>query len=374
MENEFETIQEIVLKAYQKMSSDHWDHVTGGSESETTLLRNLQAIDSLAFRPRVLRDVSEIDTSTTLLGRKLRIPVFLAPLGGLVNIHPDGTRLCRKAAVEFGIMMFISSVSGAEIEDAAGDDGDSLAFQLYLQGDKAWLDEYINRIAKTGCRAFCLTVDTAYYSRRERDLFNRYTPAGREKGVRAGFNHQAAMTWDLVDRLREKLKIPLVLKGIATAEDARLAVEHDVEVLYVSNHGGRQLDHGRGTMEILPEVMDAVGDKAEVVVDGGFVRGTDILKAVALGARAVGLGKLQAWALAAGGENGVRRMLEILETEVFISMGLLGVTKLDQLDASCLHESVPVKYPGDLSPFPSMEKLISPRPASANRMAKQEKT
>ena len=126
-------------------------------------------------------------------------------------------------------------------------------------------------------------------------------------------------------------------------------------------------------MEILPEVMNAVGDKAEVVVDGGFVRGTDILKAVALGAMAIGLGKLQAWALAAGGETGVRRMLEILEREIFISMGLLGVTKLDQLDASYLQEAVPVKYPGDLSPFPSVEKPISSWPAPADRMAELKK-
>jgi L-lactate dehydrogenase (cytochrome) len=165
------------------------------------------------------------------------------------------------------------------------------------------------------------------------------------------------MTWDTVDRIRDTLEIPLILKGISTAEDARLAVEHGVDVVYVSNHGGRQLDHGRGSLDVLPEVVGAVGGKAEVLVDGAFFRGTDILKAVALGARAVGMGRLQAYALAAGGEETLLRMLEILEIEVRMGMGLLGVTRLDQLDASYLHPDAPVGLPGELSPFPTLERM-----------------
>jgi glycolate oxidase len=307
----------------------------------------------------VLRDVSEIDPSTTFIGSKLRIPVFLAPVGSMDQVYPDAPLLATKAAAEFGTLMFLSSVCSfppLDPERAAELAGDRLVFQLYQRGDWAWLEPYLDRVVEMGCRAFCLTVDTAYYSRRERDLFNRYAPPGREGGGgREGFLYQATITWDLVDKIRDRIDIPLIVKGIATAEDARMAVEHGVEVVYVSNHGGRQLDHGCGAIEVLPEVIEAVAGKAEVVVDGGFVRGSDILKAIALGARAVGLGKLQAWALAAGGDVGVKRMLEILETEIAISMGLLGVTKLDQLEPSYLQETTPVKYPSDLSPFPSIE-------------------
>jgi isopentenyl diphosphate isomerase/L-lactate dehydrogenase-like FMN-dependent dehydrogenase len=355
--SDYETIQEIVLKAHHQLSPALWDFISGGSESETTLRRNRQALDRLAFRPRVLRNVIEIDTSTPFLGKKMRLPVFFAPMGGMSEFHPEGALPCVRAAAGFGILKFLSSVSQLDLEVAAGVAKESLVFQLYKQGDDAWLDAYLKRVKASGCRAFCLTVDTAFYGRRERDLINRYAPPGRRDRPREGFEYQAAMTWELVDRIRDTLDIPLILKGITTAEDARLAVEHGVEVVYVSNHGGRQLDHGRGSMDVLPEVVEAVEGKAEVVVDGGFFRGTDILKAIALGARAVGMARLQAYALAAGGEETLLRMLEILETETRMSMGLLGVTRLDQLDSSYMHMDAPVGLPGEFSPFPTLERM-----------------
>ncbi|MFC1863346.1 alpha-hydroxy acid oxidase [Thermodesulfobacteriota bacterium] len=353
----FESMQEVVLEAYRKLNSNIWDHITGGSESETALRRNRQALDSIAFRPRVLRDVSRIDTSTNFLGQEIRIPLLLAPIGSIDQIYPQGAELTLEAARDFGIYGFQSSINPLSIEDASSMIGDSLIFQLYIQGDDAWTDAYLDRIAESNCRAFCLTVDLAYYGRRERDRFNRYAPPGRHKGERDGFQYRARMTWDLVDKAHEALDIPVIVKGIATAEDARIAVEHSVEVIYVSNHGGRQLDHGRGCIEVLPEIVEAVDNKAEVVVDGGFMRGTDILKAIAIGARAVGIGKLQAWALAADGKDGVRRMLEILEEEISISMGLLGVNRLDQLDTGYLHPVPPVKASNEFSAFPYLERL-----------------
>lgn len=355
--DDFETIQEMVLKAHRELSPEIWNHVTGGTESETTLRRNRQALDRMAFRPRVLRDVTRIDTSTTFLERKLRIPVFLAPIGSLQELHPEGAVPCLSACAEFGTLFFLGSVNQLDVETAARRAGKNLVFQLYIQGDEAWLDAHLDRIAQAECTAFCLTVDTAIYSRRERDLFSRYAPPGRRGKPRDGFQYQATMTWGLVDKIRDRLRIPVIVKGIATAEDARLAVEHGVEVVYVSNHGGRQLDHGRGSLDVLPEVVRAVDGKAQVVVDGGFVRGTDVIKAVALGARAVGIGKLQAWALAAGGEGGLQRMLEILQNEISVTMGLLGVTNLDQLGPSYLHPEVPVKLPDEFSPFPTLEML-----------------
>ncbi|MDP2646016.1 MAG: alpha-hydroxy acid oxidase [Desulfobacterales bacterium] len=355
---DFETIQEIVLAAYRKMTSDIWDHVTGGSESETTLRRNRQSLDSLAFRPRVLRDVTGIDSSTTFLGRHFALPVFLAPVGSLEDIYPEGGLACLRAAAAFGIPMFLSSVVKMQLETAAATTEKNLVFQLYVQGDADWVDRNLERVEKSGCTAFCLTVDTAIYSRRERNLFNRYAPSGRRRGPREGFNYQATMTWDLVDKIRNRFDIPVIVKGIATAEDARLAVEHGVQVIYVSNHGGRQLDHGRASIDVLPGVVEAVDGRADVLVDGGFVRGSDILKAIALGARAVGIGKLQAWALAAGGEATLTGMLEILEKEIAVNMALLGVTRLDQLDSSYLHPATPVTFPDAFSPFPSLAMLL----------------
>lgn len=354
----FETIQEIVLEAYHVMSRDVWDYVSGGTESETSLRRNRAALDRLAFRPRVLRNVTRIDTSTVFLNRKLRIPVFLAPMAEMDQLNPEGPLPCLRVARGFGTLFFLSSVNPLSVEGASGE---GLVFQLYMQGDHAWLDAYLDRMENVGCHALCLTVDTAIYSRRERDLINRYKPPGRRGKPRKGFEYQAAMTWDLVDAVRKRLHVPLIVKGITTAEDARLAIEHGVEVVYVSNHGGRQLDHCRGCIDTLKEVIEAVDGNAEVVVDGGFLRGTDVLKAISLGARAVGIGKLQAWALAAGGEAGVMRMLEILENEISVSMALLGVTELAQLDPSYLREDLCVKFPGEFSPFPTLEKAFNPK-------------
>jgi glycolate oxidase len=201
--------------------------------------------------------------------------------------------------------------------------------------------------------AFCLTVDTAHYSRRERDLAKRPTTGGRRRAT--GREFQAALDWRTVERIKKRLKIPLALKGIATAEDAKIALDHGVEIVYVSNHGGRQLDHGRGTMDVLPEVVEAVAGRAMIVIDGGFYRGSDIVKAIALGASLVGLGRMQCYALAAAGQAGIVRMLEIMEDEVTRSLGLLGVTGFGKLDQSYLHAAAPANAPHVFSAFPLWE-------------------
>lgn len=355
---EFATIQEIVLKAFRETDPQLWDFMSGGSESETTLRRNRLALDRLAFRPRVLRDVSKIDPSSTILGRRWRIPLFLAPIGAMEVMHPDGAMACLSAAREFGVPFFLSSANSLPLEAAAQAAGEALIFQLYVAGDDDWVGTYLKRLADVHCQAFCLTVDTALYSRRERDLISGYHPFGRTVKPGEGPAYRAAMTWDFVDRIKQELRVPMIVKGIATAEDARLAVERGVEVIYVSNHGGRQLDHGRGSIDVLPEIVQAVDGKAEVMVDGGFMRGSDVLKAIAFGATAVGIGKLQAWALAAGGELGVARMLQILEEEIRVSMGLLGVTAINQLDAGFLQPETAVNLPSEFSPFPTLEKLL----------------
>jgi glycolate oxidase len=351
---DFLNLHEIVAKARQNLNQNDWDYIVGGTETETTLRRNRMALDSVAFRPRVLRDVSKVDVSTELLGRKLRLPVVLCPVGSLESFHPEGAVPVIKAAAEFGVAHMLSSVCDPGLEDAAQAAPHALRmFQLYVRGDESWVDDHVERAIANKYAAFCLTVDTAHYSRRERDIAKRHVTAGRRRVQ--GREFQMALDWRTVDRIKSKYKIPLAIKGIGAGEDAKLAVEHGVEFVYVSNHGGRQLDHGRGSFDVLPEVVEAVAGRAKVIVDGGFYRGSDIVKAVALGADLVGLGRMQCYGLAAAGQAGIVRMLELLEDEVTRSMGLLGVASFGKLDGSYLRAATPATVPHVLSAFPHLE-------------------
>ncbi len=350
-EGDFLTLHEFVKAAKGKLSANTWDYLVGATETETTMLRNRQALDSLAFRPRVLRDVSAIDTSAPFFGRKLALPVMLAPVGGLESFDPEGGAPAARAAAAFGVPTMVSSVTHPGLEAMAEAAGQGpKVFQLYVRGDAAWMDEVVKRAVDRGYDAFCLTVDTAIYSRRERDIAKRFVKPWRARAMGVAF--QAALNWDDVKRFKDRHRIPLALKGIATAEDAATACEHGVEVVYVSNHGGRQLDHGRGAIEALPEVVRAVEGRAKVWIDGGFSRGSDIVKAIALGASLVGIGRLYCYALTAAGEAGVTRMLELLETESHEVLGLLGVTAFDQLNPSYVHPAAPVVAPNVHSAFP----------------------
>jgi isopentenyl diphosphate isomerase/L-lactate dehydrogenase-like FMN-dependent dehydrogenase len=353
VEARFQTTTELVAEARRRLSDDVWAFVCGGSETETTVLRNRQALDSIAFRPRVARRVVDTRTGTTFLGAPQRLPVMLAPLGSITEIEPNGCVAVARAAARFGCPMMMSSVGGADLETVAAAAGERFYFQLYVHGDAGWVENLARRAADAGCRGFCVTLDTAHFSRRERGLQRRYSAPGRPfGGSRRGEEHAGRTDWKILDRLKSRLTVPLVLKGIATAEDATEALEHGVDVIYVSNHGGRQLDHGRGAIDILPEVVAAVRGKARIVVDGGFSRGSDVLKALAMGADVVGLGRLQAWALAGAGETGLVRMLELLEAEITVNMRLLGVNRYAELDGSFLQPTVPVRRPHVLSAFP----------------------
>jgi len=356
LEERFQTLHEIVKAARQNLEPGPWDYLIGGAESETTLRRNRQALDSIAFRPRVLRDVSRIDGASTLFGRPVRIPVMVAPIGSIETFTPGGGATAAKAAAEFGIPLMLSSVCNPGLEAVAAAADGFRIFQLYVRGDDGWVDDHVRRAVDHGYTAFCLTVDTAVYSRRERDLARRFVKPWRVRAT--GFDYQAGLTWDHVKRFKDTHAIPLILKGIATAEDAALACDLGVDGLYVSNHGGRQLDHGRGTTEALPEVVAAVGGRATIIVDGGFLRGTDIVKAVALGAAAVGIGRLACFGLAAAGQAGLVRVLELLEEEIRICLGLLGVERLAQLDRSYLHPATPVVLPHATSAFPLLDEAI----------------
>jgi isopentenyl diphosphate isomerase/L-lactate dehydrogenase-like FMN-dependent dehydrogenase len=353
-EDDFQTLHEIIAKARQNLNQNDWDYIVGGTETETTLRRNRLALDSLGFRPRVLRDVSTVDAGTTAFGRRMRLPVVLAPVGALESFHDGAAASAARSAHQFGVAHMLSSVCqpGLEKVAEAAPDGVRL-FQLYVRGDEAWVDDHVARAISHQYAAFCITVDTAIYSRRERDIAKRHVVAGRRRA--SGREFQAALDWSAIKRLKSKFDIPLILKGIATAEDAATALDHGVDWIYVSNHGGRQLDHGRGAMDVLPEIVAAVGRRAGIIVDGGFARGTDVVKGIAAGADLVGLGRMQCYALAAGGEAALTRMLEILEDEVRRCLGLLGVTKFAELDHSYLQAAPSVTAPHAFSAFPLLE-------------------
>lgn len=345
---DFVTNQEIILAARRNLTQNVWNYLTGGAESETTMRRNRFGLDSLAFRPRVLVDVSKIEPSTTFLGHRLRIPVMLAPIGSLQAITPQGGVAVARAAEEFQTINFVSSVTQPSLEEIAAASRNPKIFQLYVQGDLKWVENLLTRVKAADYSALCLTVDTAHYGHRERQMMDRWLPPSRRG---SGYEYRAALTWETLDAIKAMTALPFILKGVATAEDATIAIEHGVDIIYVSNHGGRQLDHGRATIDMLPEIVQAVGGRAQVILDGGILRGSDVLKAIALGATAVTIGKLQGWGLAAAGQPGLVRVLELLESEIITSMGLLGVTRIDQLTPVHLCPVQPLGLTHEMSAF-----------------------
>lgn len=350
---DFVSLQEIVATARRKLPQHLWDHLSGGADSETTLLRNRAALDSLALRQRVLVDVRNIDITTTLLGQKLSSPVFLAPVGGFVGfVNPEqGAVPVARAAVAHGTTAFISTAAKPGLTEAAAAVDEPLIFQLYVRADRKWVEDILDRARAAGYRALCVCVDRNYYGRRERDIISR-------ANVREGFGDpafQMGLKWEDLVWMKQHWKVPLIVKGVATAEDARLSVEHGADVVYVSNHGGRQLDHAQATIEVLPEVVEAVDGRAEILWDGGVQRGTDVVKALCLGARAVGLGKMLGWALAAGGEAGLKRMLEMMDVEIRTALGLMGVTSLAQLNPSWVRPAQPVRPASQTNGYPWYE-------------------
>lgn len=353
MQGGYLCLHEFVKAARERLDADIWDYLVGGTESETTLRRNRLAFDTVALRPRVLNDVSRVDTSVEFLGHRIALPVILAPVGSLESFHPEGGAAVARGAGQAGVPFMLSSVSQPGLEETARAATGPKVFQLYVRGDRAWTDEIAGRAIAAGYDAFCITVDTAHYSRRERDLAKRFVKRWRANDGGAEMGFQAALSWDDIAHFKARHRIPLMLKGIGTAEDAAIAVQHGVEFVYCSNHGGRQLDGGRGSLDVLPEVVEAVAGRAKVIVDGGACRGTDIVKALALGADCVGLGRLYLYGLAAEGAAGVAGVVDLLRDEAARALGLAGVTSFGALTRRHVEAGAPpVGQPGVLSAFP----------------------
>jgi glycolate oxidase len=269
----------------------------------------------------------------------LRLPIILAPIGSMQDFVEGGGAVPTRAAARFGCMHMLSSVCAPGPEEVAKAADYPKIFQIYVRGDPAWVDELVAKALDLGYVAICFTVDLDYYGRRERDRAKRYKPTARRHGV--AHDHQRLFSWADIERVRGKFDCPLIIKGIATVEDALIAADTGVDMVYVSNHGGRQLDHGLGSTAVLGPIVEALEGRCKTIVDGGFMRGTDIVKAMALGADAVGIGRLQGLAAAAAGEDGLMRMLDLLEEEIEGTLGMLGVRSYSELDASYLAPAPP---------------------------------
>jgi glycolate oxidase len=342
---EFATIGELEQLAEAKLPKEIWDYANGGSASETTLRRNRSALARWALEQRVLVDVRSIDLTVDFLGKTLPMPVVVAPMGSLYRFWDRGDVEMARGAGGEGVVATVSGVCGWPMEEIAANAAAPLIFQLYHHGDREWAKARLERVQSCSqYMAICLTVDNAIYSRRDRDLFNRFAASSRANREKVSLpelpgpdhDYVQGLTWDDVDWLKSVVRVPFGLKGIGSAADARIALDHGVDFLWVSNHGGRQLDDARATSDVLLDVVDAVAGRVPIVVDGGFQRGTDVIKGRALGATVVAMGKACSWGLTLGGAEGIAAMLRILKEEMRIAMGLSGNTSMRQLTPAAL--------------------------------------
>jgi isopentenyl diphosphate isomerase/L-lactate dehydrogenase-like FMN-dependent dehydrogenase len=310
------------------------DYYQGGSDDEVTLRANRTAFERIRLRPRVLVDVSACDLRTSVIDIPVSMPILVAPTAAHALAHPDAECATAQAAGAAGTLMVVSSSATRSLEDVTRAAPGPLWFQLYIRRLRH-AEALVVRAQAAGYRALVLTVDTPRLGNRERDIRNNFegfpTPNYDSDGKEEPFMGDT-LTWDILDWLRSLTSLPILLKGILTAEDALLAVERGVAGIIVSNHGGRQLDGAVPSIEALPEVIAAVDGRCEVYLDGGIRRGTDVLKALALGARAVLIGRPILWGLAVDGAAGARRVLEILRAELEKAMMLAGRPTLASID------------------------------------------
>jgi isopentenyl diphosphate isomerase/L-lactate dehydrogenase-like FMN-dependent dehydrogenase len=338
--------------ARDRMTPSAFDYYAGGAEDEVTLAENREAFRRIALRPRVLAGADQVATAVNVLGLTLPCPIGLAPTAFNKLGHPDGELAAARAAGKAGALMVCSAISSATIEEIAGAATGPLWFQLYIYRDREVTRDLVRRAEASGCRALVLTVDTPHLGRRERDMRGGFTlPAGigvsnlerygtpdalrwAQTSSFTEYVHKlldASLTWESVEWLRSVTKLPLLIKGILTAEDAALSIDHGAAGIVVSNHGGRQLDGAVATIDALPSIAARVAGRVPVYLDGGIRRGTDVFKAVALGAHAVFIGRAYLWGLAADGEAGVARVLDMLRAELELTMALAGCRSIAEI-------------------------------------------
>ena len=381
------TIEDLRRRARRRLPRAVFDYIDGGAEDEVTLRANRRAFERITFQPRALVDVGTPDLSTIVLGQRLAVPLILAPAGLVGLFWPDGEVASARAAARFGTAFTLSTVSVASLEEvASAARGTALWFQLYVFRDRELTRSLVERALAAGYEALCLTIDVPVAGARERDLrngfsipprvtlrnvldamqhvgflrevltgppitFRNVSPVARSKtdafSIAAYVNRQfdPTLTWRDIAWLRSLWPRPLLLKGIMTVDDARLAVEHGADGIIVSNHGGRQLDSLPASIDVLPDIADAVGSRVEVLLDSGIRRGTDIAKAVALGARACLIGRPYLYGLAAAGQPGVELALGMLSRELERTLTLLGRPSVAELDRTVVRRWEPAAAP-----------------------------
>jgi L-lactate dehydrogenase (cytochrome) len=374
------SVRDARRAARRRVPAVVFDYVDGGADDEVTLRRNTAAFTGVTFRPRMANGPFEPRLETTVLGTRLALPVVLAPCGLVRLLHPDGAAGAARAAAARGTVSVLSTVAGSPVEEVARSAQVPMWFQLYAAGGRSEADRLCERALDAGVEVLVITVDTPALGNRTRDVRNGVAPPLRidphnavplglqvlrrplwaaqlaATGIRLSARgagpsgHGSGMlqavaspfSWDDVAHLRARWPGPLVVKGVLSGSDARRAVEMGADSLVVSNHGGRQLDGGPATLDVLPEVVHAAGRDAEVLVDGGVRRGSHVVAAMALGARAVMIGRPYLYGLAAAGEAGVARVLDVLETEMRRTMMLLGCRSVEDLDPTWLAGDVPL--------------------------------
>jgi len=343
--------------AESKLPGPVYDYYAGGAFDEVALRASRAAYERIPLYFRALVGVAERNTATTVLGEEVSMPVLIAPTAFHRLAHAEGELATARAAGSAGTLMIVSTLSNTSVEDIAASATGPLWFQLYIYKDREATRELVARVEAAGCRAIVLTVDAPILGPRERDVRNRFalpqglsvenlvgagqgTVAGQESGSGLATYVSSfidpSISWRDVEWLRSITKLPVIIKGIVRADDARRAVEAGASGIVVSNHGGRQLDALPATIDALPYVALAAAGRAEVYVDGGIRRGLDVVKAIALGARAVLIGRPVLWGLAADGEHGVARILEMLQREIDNTMGLCGCPRVDNITADLL--------------------------------------
>ena len=321
--------------AAERLEPGAYGYYAGGAGDELTLRDNVEAYRRWQLRPRLLIDVETCTTATTVLGHEVSMPLLVAPVAFQRVAHPDGEPAMARAAHAAGTIMCLSTIATASPAEVAAT-GARLWFQVYVFRDEGVTRELVAQARDHGFGALLLTIDAPVRGNRERDLRTGFTiPEGIAVSSlgRGGLTPREvfdmispSLTWHDLERLAGEAGLPVLVKGVLTAEDAALACEHGAAGVVVSNHGGRQLDGVAATIDALPEVVEAVGGRVEVIVDGGIRRGTDVVKALALGARAALAGRAPLWGLAAAGEDGARHVLELLQAEILGALQLVGCT------------------------------------------------
>ena len=340
--------------AQERLSADSWDFITGAAGDEITVRWNREAYDRIRLQPNVLIDVAGVDTRTRLFGQEIPFPILVSPSGGHSRSHPDGELATARGAGQAQAIMAVSTLSSRPIEELARVATQSLWFQLYMIRDRGLTREIVQRAEAAGCKAICITVDTPVTGAR-----NREQRAGRRQrrpsGPRAlpphltGYKRpqtvegeifsttlDPTITWKEINWVRSFAQVPVLIKGVLNPADAQRAVQEGISGIIVSNHGGRNLDTVPATIDALPQIADRVAGHFPILIDSGIRRGTDILKAVALGANAVMIGRPTLYGLASAGPEGVSRVIEILRRELEMAMALTGRTSLSEIDRSVL--------------------------------------